>query len=60
MTSKKIVILDFSTAIVYVRDVPQRLAKAQIETVMKYFCKELDIRESDTQYMMGDLTIDEE
>lgn len=58
--SKKIVILDFSTAIVHIKNIPEHLKEEQSEDVMNYFCEELDIRESDCQYMVGDLTIEQD
>lgn len=58
--NKKICILDFSTAIVYIKEIPQHLQGEQAEDVMEYFADELDIRESDCEYMMGDLTINQE
>lgn len=59
METKKIVILDFSTAIVYIREVPEQLKKAQSEDVLTFFCEQLNIRENETQYMVGDLEINQ-
>lgn len=57
---KKITILDFSTGIVYIRELPEHLLEAQIEDIMDYFCELLNISESDCEYMVGDLIIDKE
>jgi len=57
---KQITILDFSTATVYIRILPEELENAQAEDVLYHFCEELDIRADDCQYMVGDLTIDNE
>lgn len=58
--SKKIVILDFSTAIVHIKNVPIELENEQSEIVMQGVCEEMGIREDDCQYMIGELTIEQE
>lgn len=55
---KQIVILDFSTAIVYIREVPEVLEDSQAEDVIEYFESVLKIRANDCQYMMGELSFD--
>lgn len=55
--NKKICILDFSTAKVYYVNVPKELENEQAETIIQGMCKELGIREDDTQYMLGNLEL---
>lgn len=56
----KIVILDFETATVYIRTIPKELEGQDEDIVIQGMCEELGLRESDTHYMLGELTINEE
>jgi hypothetical protein len=38
---KQITILDFSTATVYIRVIPEHLQEAQAEDVLQHFCSEV-------------------
>lgn len=55
----KIVIMDYSTGTVYIKDVPSKFDNSQGDEIMEYFCNELDIREKDCYYMIsGNLIIE--
>lgn len=52
-----IAILDFSTARVFIENVPDNLIDCEADAVLKHFARRLDIREADCQFIMGDLDI---
>lgn len=52
-----ITILDFSTAKVFIENVPDNLFDFEADAVLEHFSRRLDIRETDCQYIMGDLDI---
>lgn len=52
-----IAILDFSTARVFIENVPEHLVDWEADAVLMHFARRLDIREADCQYIMGDLDI---
>ncbi len=47
-----ITILDFSTATVYIKQVPESIQELQSDEIMEHFATELNIREKDCQYMI--------
>lgn len=55
-----IIILDFSTAITYIKQVPESLKDSQTDDIIEHFATELGIREKDCQYMIseGDIESD--
>jgi len=52
-----ITILDFSTARVFIENVPEKLMDCEADTVLEHFSRRLDIRETDCQYIIGNLDI---
>lgn len=50
-----ITILDFSTGIVYIREIPTILREAQASEIMDYFEQQLKIRERDCEYMVTEV-----
>lgn len=52
-----IAILDFSTARLFIENVPEHLIDWAADALLMHFARRLDIREADCQYMVGDLEI---
>lgn len=57
---KRIALLDFATGTIFIRDVPEDMQDADSEEVAASFENELKVHLDDCQYMVGELTIDQE
>lgn len=54
---KKITILDYQSATVYVRNIPPEIENNEGDDILEYFAEKMNLQSSDCMYMLGDLSI---